>query len=281
MLSSLQKSSIKVVKPASTIIINNTQKKAIKNIHLSSSNNSNLNCDNHILLSRNSIPFQSNTTSIHTLNRNMSSSIPKVLPKEVVIDSEEKIELIRTKKVKMARPFHWEEMKYIVEKNAVEVMVRTPADEAVYMNWMKVLKTKYTSINDFIKINVMGYSEIVDEKTGVKTADKPKFNREKLNFESEDVYYVIRRNDFPYWLEPNIEHFVLWTSEEFTREHAGRILHEKFPDSDLIYFTNTPDKKSVKGVCHYQIFLRPSNSTPITITGQNLNDLKNKNFKLN
>jgi len=127
----------------------------------------------------------------------------------------------------------------------------------------------------------MGYSEIIDEKTGVKSAGKEKSNTDKLTFESEDVYYVIRRNDFPYWLEPNIEHYVLWTSVEFTREHAGKILHEKFPESDIIYFSNTPDKKSVKGVCHYQIFVKQRDSTPITLTGQKLNELKNKNFNLN
>ncbi|ORX48092.1 hypothetical protein BCR36DRAFT_584406, partial [Piromyces finnis] len=180
----------------------------------------------------------------------------------------------------MARPFHWEEMKYIVEKNSVEVMVRSPADEAVYMNWMKVLKKKYSSINDYIKIVVMGYSEIIDEKTGIRKAFEPKSDTKKLIFESEDVYYTIRRNDFPYWLEPNIGHFVLWTSEEFTREHAGKILHEKFPESDIIYFSNTPDKKSVKGVCHYQIFTRPKDLTPITLTGQKLKELKNNNFNV-
>jgi hypothetical protein len=200
----------------------------------------------------------------------MSSSIPKVFPKETIIDSEEKIELIKSKKVKMARPFHWEEMKYILEKDSVDIMVRTPADDAAYLNWMKALKSRYTSINDFIKINVMGYSAIVDEK-GIKTADKPKSKTDNLNFESEDVYYVIRRNDFPYWLEPNIEHFVLWTSEEFTREHAGKIVHEKFPESEVIYFSNTPDKKSVKGVCHYQIFVRPR--TAIKLDEQKLKDL--------
>ena len=117
----------------------------------------------------------------------------------------------------------------------------------------------------------MGYSEIVDNKTGIKTADKPKYKRENLTFESEDVYYVIRRNNFPYWLEPNIEHFVLWTSEEFTREHVGKILNEKFPDSDVIYFTNTPDRKTVKSVCHYQIFVRPKAST---LTVKKVKELK-------
>ncbi|ORX79022.1 hypothetical protein BCR32DRAFT_269730 [Anaeromyces robustus] len=212
----------------------------------------------------------------------MSSSIPKVFPKDVIIDNKEKIELIKNKKVKMARPFHWEEMKYILDNNSVEIMVRNPADEIVYLNWMKVCKTKYGSINDFIKINVMGYSEIIDKKTGVKLADKPKYKTDNLIFESEDVYYVFRRNDFPYWLEPNIEHYVLWTSEEFTREHAGAIIKEKFPEYDTIYFSNTPEKKSVKGVCHYQIFIRPK-STPlntIKLNEQKLKDLKSKNFNV-
>jgi len=284
MLNSINNKSIQVVKPASKIILNNIQKFNSNNIHLSTLNSSSINsinCKIPTMLNETSIPSTFNSSSKLLFNRDMSSSIPKILPKNVVIDSEEKIELIKNKKAKMARPFTWEEMKFLVEKNSVEVMVRTPADERVYMNWLKVLKSKYTSINDYIKIIVMGYSETVDEKTGAKTAGKPKFNTEKLIFESDDVYYVIRRNDFPYWLEPNIEHYVLWTSVEFTREHAGKILNEKFPDSDLIYFTNTPDKKSVKGVCHYQIFVRPKETSPITLSGQKLNELKNKNFKLN
>lgn len=148
MLNSVKNNNIKIAKPASKIIINNIQKINHSNIHLSSNSNLNLNCKysplNFNKHFNSSLP---NNSSIYNLNRNMSSNIPKIFPKETIIDSEEKIELIKNKKVKMARPFHWDEMKYIVEKNSVEVMVRTPADEAVYLNWMKVLKTKYKSIN--------------------------------------------------------------------------------------------------------------------------------------
>jgi len=77
----------------------------------------------------------------------MTSNTPEILSKEIIIDNEEKIDLIRSKKFKMARPFHWDEIKYIVEKDSIEILVRTPADEAFYMNSLKILKSKYTSIN--------------------------------------------------------------------------------------------------------------------------------------
>jgi len=122
----------------------------------------------------------------------MTSNTPEILSKEIIIDNEEKIDLIRSKKFKMARPFHWDEIKYIVEKDSIEILVRTPADEAFYMNSLKILKSKYTSINDYIKISVMGYSEVIDEQ-GKKKADKPKINTNNLTFESEDVYYIIKK----------------------------------------------------------------------------------------
>jgi len=149
MLSSFNNNNIKVIKPISKVVINNIQKINFNNIHLSNTpiNNRSINLNSQNLVISNKFSNSSNLSQINNINRNMSTSIPKVFPKEVIIDSEEKLELIKSKKVKMARPYHWEEMKYILEKNSVEVMVRSPADEKVYMNWMKVLKSKYASIN--------------------------------------------------------------------------------------------------------------------------------------
>jgi len=150
MLNLINNNSIKIVKPVPQIIFSNIQKINSKNIHLSFFNNSSFNFKLPSMLNELKVKSIFNSSSSPFFKHDMSYSIPKVFPKDVAIDNEEKIELIKSKKVKMARPFTWEEMIYIIENGFIEVMVRTSADEAVYMNWMKVLKSKYTSINGMI-----------------------------------------------------------------------------------------------------------------------------------
>lgn len=197
---------------------------------------------------------------------NKQFKLPK-LPKDEIVKTREQMENLRQEKVFMARPYHWEELAAIIatnnsdseKDNYVDLIVRKPADETVYANWNRVLKGKYFSINDYIKITVLGYTSVISKDGGLIMAGTLHRKSGKQVADSTGKYYcILRRNDFPYWLEQGVTHYLLWSLEEIPNDEAKRIIEEKFPSKkyDVLFFTNTPEKKSVKGVPHYQIFVK-------------------------
>lgn len=78
-------------------------------------------------------------------------------------------------------------------------------------------------------------------------------------FKTNQNSYVIVPNQFPYVLEPNLEHLILWVApnqtlnletietaiSEFMRENSF---------SEWIYFQNKPQLQSVRDVEHWHIF---------------------------
>ncbi len=75
----------------------------------------------------------------------------------------------------------------------------------------------------------------------------------------------LRLNDFPYNLEPGIEHWVLWVKDprqwqveltpglvEFLDQHFG-------VDQEWIGLVNNPENRTVTSIPHYHIFVRTTN----------------------
>jgi hypothetical protein len=71
-------------------------------------------------------------------------------------------------------------------------------------------KERYTSVSSQLKIRLFGFGEVIDPATNKKTATVASEN--SLRYADKTKRYLIRLvpNDFPYWLEDNVEHLVLW-----------------------------------------------------------------------
>lgn len=112
-------------------------------------------------------------------------------------------------------------------------------------------------------------------------AHKKELDRDKIDinnyinskyFSEENTKYYIDKNQFPYYCDDNIEHYVMWINfkskdgKNFKKEYQPGfrkyICKEMFDedvekmDANCIYFQNFTSLQSIKGVPHLQIFIR-------------------------
>ncbi|ORX89042.1 hypothetical protein K493DRAFT_319020 [Basidiobolus meristosporus CBS 931.73] len=63
-------------------------------------------------------------------------------------------------------------------------------------------------------------------------------------------------NDFPYKLDPTIQHLVLWCRKPFTREEMAKILSAELPGKEFLFFVNPKALQSIRTVYHAQVMVR-------------------------
>ena len=63
--------------------------------------------------------------------------------------------------------------------------------------------------------------------------------------------YIITENDFPYNLNNNVKHYIIWTNYDIFK--IKKILNKRF--INYIFFRNLIENKSIKDIEHYHIFI--------------------------
>ena len=108
--------------------------------------------------------------------------------------------------------------------------------------------------NHICKIQMPRKKEILNNyKKFRETLDYEAF--EKSIFE-DNKSYSIRKNDFPYDIEPNINHYILWIKDESLS--IEDIIYSSFKidkKEDILWYRNSPENRSIKNIIHYHIFL--------------------------
>jgi len=108
--------------------------------------------------------------------------------------------------------------------------------------------------NHICKIQMPRKKEILNNyKKFRETLDYEEF--EKSIFE-DNKSYSIRKNDFPYDIEPNINHYILWIKDESLS--IEDIIYSSFKidkKEDILWYRNSPENRSIKTIVHYHIFL--------------------------
>lgn len=74
--------------------------------------------------------------------------------------------------------------------------------------------------------------------------------------------YIITKNDFPYNLENNIEHKLLWINPNYINLFNDKLINEiinmRMRGKTYVYFENIDNNKSIKSIRHYHIFVNNS-----------------------
>ena len=75
---------------------------------------------------------------------------------------------------------------------------------------------------------------------------------------STNTDYVIKLNDFPYNVESNIVHFVLWLQHtNYTHNAIQYIINEEFKGyTNVVWFINIPELRSIKTIYHAHVFVK-------------------------
>jgi hypothetical protein len=70
---------------------------------------------------------------------------------------------------------------------------------------------------------------------------------------------VLCKNRFPYFLNSTIEHYLAWIhpnhEKVWSEENLSRFLKARFGDRELIFFQNSPKRRSIESIKHYHVFV--------------------------
>jgi len=104
-----------------------------------------------------------------------------------------------------------------------------------------------------------------DEITSKYKSHKEKFqNDEQLQTYILSTYlnegkkqWAIVKNDFPYNVDSNITHFLLWINPNnlLTKDKIDIIVKDFAKDNEVVYFQNHVSMQSIKSIPHYHIFI--------------------------
>ncbi|TWU73554.1 hypothetical protein ED733_004001 [Metarhizium rileyi] len=158
----------------------------------------------------------------------------------------------------------WEDLKRVIETNNLSVLKRVPSDLKRYIKWTAETKAKYGSMTQYLLANRLP-----------KSWGQPPFTPEShVPFDKESDYKVLL-NDWPYGLESNITHIVVWTRALIATDNDkgdmtadSRALVEAFVkryfvdslgqggEGKVLWFKNWVALQSVRALEHIHVLVR-------------------------
>ncbi|KAK2593774.1 hypothetical protein QQS21_008535 [Conoideocrella luteorostrata] len=158
----------------------------------------------------------------------------------------------------------WDDLKQVIETNNLSVLKRAPSDLKRYMAWTAETKAQYGSMIQYLLANRLP-----------KSWGQPPFTPDSdVPFEKPSDYRVLL-NDWPYGLEPNITHIVVWTRtviptdsdqgdmtpesrrlvRDFVRRYFVHTLGEG-GEEKVTWFKNWVALQSVRALEHIHVLVR-------------------------
>lgn len=123
--------------------------------------------------------------------------------------------------------------------NQIKLLRRNYEGQRVYRQWINDTLAKYGSIEDYL----------LTEKLKFPPADEG----------SDRPPVIVLPNDFPYSVEPGVEHILIWSQTPLKESYVVEILEERYGSSkwEWVYFVNPPETQSVRRLPHVHVFMRP------------------------
>lgn len=123
------------------------------------------------------------------------------------------------------------------------------------MDWNTLTQYNYKKI----KIDRLPCIEELYEKN--KTKYKNYDNYILKNY-LHNKLYNLQPNKYPYNLKKNIKHYVLWLNPMlkykyiYDKKFIHKLLKKKIKNKEFYFYMNSVDKKSIKTIPHYQVFIK-------------------------
>ena len=149
----------------------------------------------------------------------------------------------------------FEDIKRLVAENNVLALARSPDIDIKYKDHRVKVLEEWVSIEDSVKVKYLGALYLDQD------------GRKKAYFPDSSSRYALAYNDFPYYIDESLDHYVLWATHRLSPDEVEKILDEKIglqpgtPEGSLgtsherYWFEQTVNFKSVKGVWHVHVFV--------------------------
>jgi hypothetical protein len=143
-------------------------------------------------------------------------------------------------------PFTWPELVQIVEKEKnLAKLCRSVEDQRGYDLHRQEMSQNWVSIYDFILWSKFGFDRVL---VNGRWHSQPRLS------EVTEVHKSLRLNDFPYYVQDGILHYVLWKTLEDVTEEEIQEACDKLIDTKnaikIIHWINPPHLKSLPEIDH-------------------------------
>ncbi|PKX90510.1 GIG1 family protein [Aspergillus novofumigatus IBT 16806] len=165
-------------------------------------------------------------------------------------------------------PHSWDELKWIIQENRLELFKRLPSHLRRYINWSKGIKERYGGTLNYI----------CQERLSWDVQDSKVVSRNPIPLASPSDY-CIRFNDWPYGVAPGIRHLVVWLKTPFPLQEDGSLAsesrarietfvsatfaqrlaredHADAPEDRVLWFKNWAALQSVSALEHFHVMVR-------------------------
>ncbi|KAL3942032.1 MAG: hypothetical protein SGARI_000401 [Bacillariaceae sp.] len=165
------------------------------------------------------------------------------------------------------KPFTWEELHQIIviDKDLARLS-RSVDEERRYKQEREARLKEYVTIYDHILHSVFQFERKRDAASGKWKAVPPPTDDNRL----KSNYTTLVKNDYPYFIESDIEHWVLWKLQsEISEEDVIAAIEELKARNgggnlDVIWWENPPSLKSLPDINHIHILATSNNRTSST-----------------
>jgi hypothetical protein len=157
----------------------------------------------------------------------------------------------------------WAEVQAIVRHKRFDLFGRLPGPLVVYLEFMSKVKQTYKTVGDYVLHSKFGYpcqpQRIIDDVVGGNSTTKlVALLPDTIN---NDIA-IWDKNDFPYALEDEIQHHLIWSHTPPPEEVILKLIEKHLPGQEYCYFVNPPSLRSVANVYHVHILSRPHHHHP-------------------
>mmetsp|Transcript_14407 Transcript_14407/g.18823 ORF Transcript_14407/g.18823 Transcript_14407/m.18823 type:complete len:189 (+) Transcript_14407:112-678(+) len=158
------------------------------------------------------------------------------------------------------RPLDWPTLIHVIQvEKDFDKLARNVDQQRNYMKYMKELKMQWRSVMDFVLCSKFDLERRAHNDSGLWHAFPP------LS-QVPGVHVRLVKNDFPYYLADNVEHWILWKLGQDCRdndiENAKQELQARLGDvTEFLHWINPPHLKSLPEIDHAHIIICRTNST--------------------
>ncbi|TVY20459.1 N-acetylglucosamine-induced protein 1 [Lachnellula arida] len=157
-------------------------------------------------------------------------------------------------------PHSWDNLKHIIETNTLEELLRKPSSLRRYLSWSRNIKTQYGSTTAYLIQHRLPWGP-------------PPFTyTSPIPFRCPSDYKILL-NDWPYGVEDDITHIVVWSKTPIATNEAGDVTEESrrviegfvgrvFAErvgkekGSVIWFKNWAQLQSVRALEHIHVLVR-------------------------
>jgi len=146
----------------------------------------------------------------------------------------------------LEKKLSWSEIQTFVKAGEYHLLGRTKEDFIIYKEWHKKILLEYDSMTDYI-LHTMFHYDVIENN-----------NKKRAELKDDLPKQVfLRLNDFPYSLEDDIVHHILWYSTStIPKKEIENILMSQLPCCEYLYFENPVHLRSIRSIHHLHVFSR-------------------------